>query len=79
LTDLVLTDILTAMSGDFGGGSELGPVAHPEAELRAADAQRPQEYRNAVDRAGAGVDPRVVVAIVVIVALVVWLLTTLRP
>jgi hypothetical protein len=54
-----------------------GPVANPDAELRAADAQRPDDYR-AVDRAGAGVSIRVVL-VVVVVALVVWLLTTFRP
>lgn len=56
-----------------------GPVSHPDAELRAADAQRPDDYRNVVDRAGAGVSIRVVLVIVGVVALVVWLLTTLRP
>jgi hypothetical protein len=67
------------MTGDFGKGDGSGPVAHPDAELRAADAQRPGDYRNAADRAGAGVRLRVVITTIVAIAVIVWLLTTFRP
>ena len=66
------------MADSFGGSPDYLPP-HLEAELRAADAQRPTDYRNAVDRAGAGVDLRVVIAIVVTVGAVVLFLVTVRP
>jgi hypothetical protein len=56
------------------GGSDFVPD-----ELRAADAQQPGEYRNPMDRAGAGVDVREVIAIIIVVGLVVWFLTTFHP
>ena len=46
------------------GSSDPGPlhdhIPDPAAELRAADAQRPMEYRNATDRMGASVSVRTV-------------------
>lgn len=64
------------MTGDFGIGDRSGPVAHPDAELRAADAQRPADYRSAVDRAAAGVSLRVVGVVILAIAFIAWLLTS---
>ena len=70
--------ILIHMCDSFGLVPPPDLVPNSDAELRAADAQRPRDYRNAVDRAGAGVDVRVVIALVIIGAVVVWFLAATR-
>jgi hypothetical protein len=78
LTALVDVPKVSVVTGDFGVGDSSTPVAHPDAVLRAADANRPMDYRNATDRAGAGVSLRVVALIVAVVVLLAWILTTYR-
>lgn len=59
------------MGDQFGAVPPIEPVPNPDAELRAADALRPAEYRNAVDRMAAGVDLRfVALAILAMIAVI---------
>ena len=63
--------------GDGGGGSGLYGYSNADAELRAADAQRPVPYRNTADRATQWL-PRVAALIGGILALA-WLWRAFGP